>query len=64
MEGAGEAIADDEAAVVAGAVAAEGAPAPADQRLQDDHHLVVIGAGDLAFEVGEVLVVDDPAGGP
>jgi len=56
-----EAVGEVEVTVVAGAVAAEGRPALAHPGLQDDHHAVVVGAGDRSLKAREVLVVDDPA---
>ena len=59
--GAAEVVGGFEVAVAAGAVAAEGEPAVALADLEDDDDFVVVGAGDVAFEVGEFAVADDRA---
>ena len=53
-----ERVGGAEAATAAGSVAAEGEPALALAHLEDDHDVVVARAGDLAFEVGDLAVVD------
>jgi len=46
-------------ALIASAIAAEGEPGFATLHLEDDRHLVVVGPRDLAFEMGDGLVLDD-----